>query len=175
VEVPSHPNRGPLAPVGDNVPHPALPGRSLLLWQLARLVHDRPEVITGPLSRTPRTFLPGDWKLGNLGTHPDGRTILLDWASLEHQGIDTNGWWDRQLDLCMIAIMAAFGWEKALGDTDELSSRPGWEGRHVRTVILLVSERGLRCGFSFLCWVRAPRPQPFREVSSAGCPRRLAW
>ena len=22
----------------------------------------------------------GDWKLGNLGAHPDGRTILLDWA-----------------------------------------------------------------------------------------------
>jgi hypothetical protein len=21
-----------------------------------------------------------DWKMGNLGTHPDGRTILLDWA-----------------------------------------------------------------------------------------------
>ena len=58
----------------------ALPGRSPRLWQLARLVHDRPEVITGPLSRTPRTFLPGDWKMGNLGSHPDGRTILLDWA-----------------------------------------------------------------------------------------------
>ena len=134
----------------------ALPGRSLLLRQLARLVHDRPEVITEPLSRTPRTFLPGDWKLGNIGTHPDGRTILLDWgfpgagpacwdlcwylalnrarlpepkeavisrfrASLEHHGIDTSGWWEQQLDLCMIAIMATFGWEKALGDTDELS------------------------------------------------------
>jgi hypothetical protein len=24
--------------------------------------------------------LPGDWKLGNLGAHPDGRTILLDWT-----------------------------------------------------------------------------------------------
>lgn len=22
----------------------------------------------------------GDWKLGNLGTLPDGRTVLLDWA-----------------------------------------------------------------------------------------------
>jgi hypothetical protein len=134
----------------------ALPGRSPLLWQLARLVHDRPEVITEPLSRTPPTFLPGDWKLGNLGTHPDGRTILLDWAfpgagpacwdlcwylalnrarlpepkeavisrfraSLEHHGIDTSGWWEQQLDLCMIGIMATFGWEKALGDADELS------------------------------------------------------
>jgi hypothetical protein len=58
----------------------ALPGRSPLLAHAAQLVHDRPEVITGPLARTPRTFVHGDWKMGNLGTHPDGRTILLDWA-----------------------------------------------------------------------------------------------
>ena len=32
------------------------------------------------LATTPVTFLHGDWKLGNLGAHPDGRTILLDWA-----------------------------------------------------------------------------------------------
>ena len=58
----------------------ALPGRSPLLARLARLVHDRPEILAGPLARTPRTFLHGDWKMGNLGAHPDGRTILLDWA-----------------------------------------------------------------------------------------------
>jgi hypothetical protein len=129
----------------------ALPDRSPMMSRLARLVHDRPEVITGPLSGTPRTFLAGDWKMGNLGTHPDGRTILLDWAlpgagpacwdlcwylalnqarlpepkeaaigrfraALEHHGIGTGNWWQQQLDLCMIGIMATFGWEKALGD-----------------------------------------------------------
>jgi len=134
----------------------ALPGRSPLLSRLARLVHDRPEVITEPLAATPGTFLPGDWKLGNLGTHPDGRTILVDWtlpgagpacwelcwylalnrarlpepkeavterfrAGLEHHGIDTSGWWQQQLDLCMIGVMATFGWEKALGDGGELA------------------------------------------------------
>jgi hypothetical protein len=139
----------------------ALPGRSPLLWRLARLVHDRPEVIAGPLSQTPRTFLAVDWKMGNLGTHPDGRTILLDWAfpgagpacwdlcwylalnrarlpepkeaaisrfqaALEGSGIDTGNWWQQQLDLCMIGIMATFSWEKALGDADELS---WWEAR----------------------------------------------
>jgi len=133
-----------------------LPGRSPLLSRLAQLVHDRPEVITGPLAATPYTFLAGDWKLGNLGTHPDGRTILLDWtlpgagpacwelcwylalnrarlpepkeavidrfrAALEHHGIDTRGWWQQQLDLCMIGVMATFGWEKALGDAGELA------------------------------------------------------
>lgn len=133
----------------------ALPGRSPRLWQLAQMVHHRPEVITEPLAETPHTFLAVDWKLGNLGTHPDGRTILLDWAfpgsgpvcwdlcwylalnrarlpepkeavisrfrtALEHQGISTSSWWQRQLDLCMIGIMATFGWEKALGDAREL-------------------------------------------------------
>jgi thiamine kinase-like enzyme len=29
---------------------------------------------------TPTTLSQGDWKCGNLGSHPDGRTILLDWA-----------------------------------------------------------------------------------------------
>ena len=139
----------------------ALAGRSPLLAELARLVHARPEVITGPLGETPRTFLHGDWKLGNLGAHEDGRTILLDWAcpgsgpacwdlcwylalnrarlperkekvirrfrvALEERGIDTGGWWESQLDLCMIGIMATFGWEKALGADDELA---WWQGK----------------------------------------------
>jgi hypothetical protein len=28
----------------------------------------------------PHTFVHGDWKFGNLGSHPDGRTVLLDWG-----------------------------------------------------------------------------------------------
>ncbi|HEX2064218.1 MAG TPA: hypothetical protein VHE80_07325 [Acidimicrobiales bacterium] len=43
------------------------------------LRHD-PTPLTSALAATPSTFLHGDWKLGNLGTAPDGRTILLDWA-----------------------------------------------------------------------------------------------
>ena len=93
--------------------------------------------------------------MGNLGSHPDGRTILLDWAypgsgpacwdlcwylalnrarlpeqkeaaidrfrgALEACGVSTGPWWERQLGLCMIGIMATFGWEKALGDPGEL-------------------------------------------------------
>jgi Phosphotransferase enzyme family len=138
-----------------------LPRRSPLLWNVARLVHERPEVLTGPLGRTPPTFLHGDWKMGNLGSHPDGRTILLDWAypgsgpacwdlcwylalnqarlpeakeaaierfraALEASGVATDPWWQAQLDLCVIGIMATFGWEKALGDAAELD---WWEHR----------------------------------------------
>ena len=31
-------------------------------------------------ARGPQTFVHGDWKFGNLGTLPDGRTVLLDWG-----------------------------------------------------------------------------------------------
>jgi hypothetical protein len=138
-----------------------LPRRSPLLDRVARTVHASPTVLTDPLSALPHTFLHGDWKMGNLGSHPDGRTILLDWAypgagpvcwdlcwymalnqarlpetkeatterlrkALEANGIATEGWWDAQLDLCTVAIMATFAWEKALGDDDELQ---WWEQR----------------------------------------------
>jgi hypothetical protein len=36
--------------------------------------------LVAALRRTPSTLLHGDWKLGNLGTASDGRTILLDWS-----------------------------------------------------------------------------------------------
>jgi hypothetical protein len=136
--------------------------RSPVLSAAARSVHEDPAILTTRLGRLPGTFLHGDWKMGNLGSHPDGRTILLDWAypgagpacwdlcwylalnrarlpegkqaaisrfraALESRGISTAGWWQEQLDLCLIGIMATFGWEKALGDQDELS----WWEEHV--------------------------------------------
>ncbi|HEY3239608.1 MAG TPA: phosphotransferase [Acidimicrobiia bacterium] len=139
-----------------------LPERSPLLASMARAVHDQPDLLSRPLAATPPTFLHGDWKMGNLGTHPDGRTILLDWAypgsgpacwdlcwylalnrarlpeskeaaierfraALEAAGIATEGWWQTQIDLCVIGMMATIGWEKALGDDDEL----GWWERQV--------------------------------------------
>jgi hypothetical protein len=39
-----------------------------------------PWVLAEALAATPTTFLHGDWKMGNLGSHLDGRTILLDCA-----------------------------------------------------------------------------------------------
>jgi hypothetical protein len=114
-----------------------------------------PWALVEALRATPWTLLQGDWKMGNLGSHPDGRTILLDWAypgegpachdltwylalnrarlpeskedaiarfrrSLEDHGVATDGWWERQLDLCLLGSVVQIGWEKALGDADEL-------------------------------------------------------
>lgn len=52
-------------------------------------------------------------------------------SELEAAGIPTGNWWDRQLDLCVVAIMAAFGWEKALGDDAEL----GWWADRVAAAV----------------------------------------
>lgn len=38
-----------------------------------------PTPLVEALAATPSTLVHGDWKLGNLGSRPDGRTILLDW------------------------------------------------------------------------------------------------
>ena len=55
--------------------------------------------------------------------------------ALEGQGVDTDGWWDRQLGLALLGGALQFGWEKALGDdTDELE---WWEERAVEGARLL--------------------------------------
>ena len=46
---------------------------------LRRLAAD-PWPLVEALSATPATLIHADWKLGNLGSHPDGRTVVLDWA-----------------------------------------------------------------------------------------------
>ncbi len=42
------------------------------------LVHE-PSPLVDALDATPQTFVHGNWKLDNLGTDDDGRTVLLDW------------------------------------------------------------------------------------------------
>ena len=40
---------------------------------------------------------------------------------LNQAGVDTSGWFEKQIDLCLLGMIACFGWEKALGDDDELA------------------------------------------------------
>ncbi|MGH7747383.1 MAG: phosphotransferase, partial [Candidatus Dormibacteria bacterium] len=47
--------------------------------RLVRGVLDDVSPLVLALEATPQTLIHGDWKLGNMGAHPDGRTILLDW------------------------------------------------------------------------------------------------
>jgi hypothetical protein len=113
-----------------------------------------PGPLVAALESTPQTFVHGNWKLDNLGSDAEGRTVLLDWESpgrgaglsdlawylaincrrlpeskeatiaayreaLEALGVDTDGWWDRQLDLSLLGALVQFGWEKALGGYDD--------------------------------------------------------
>jgi hypothetical protein len=41
--------------------------------------------------------------------------------ALESAGVATGAWWDRQLGLCLLAMAATMGWEKAVGDAEELA------------------------------------------------------
>lgn len=41
---------------------------------------DDPFPLVAALERGPQTLVHSDWKAGNLGSLPDGRTVLLDWA-----------------------------------------------------------------------------------------------
>ena len=57
-----------------------LPERAPRLHDLVRGVHRDPAGLSVALRATPQTFVAGDWKFGNVGHRPDGRTILIDWA-----------------------------------------------------------------------------------------------
>ncbi|HEX7168717.1 MAG TPA: phosphotransferase [Acidimicrobiales bacterium] len=49
--------------------------------------------------------------------------VIADFrAALERHGVDTTPWWELQLALALLGTVVQFGWEKALGDDDEL----GW-------------------------------------------------
>jgi hypothetical protein len=39
-----------------------------------------PDALVTALRGTPMSFVHGDWKLGNVGTATDGRTVLIDWT-----------------------------------------------------------------------------------------------
>lgn len=54
--------------------------------------------------------------------HTKESTIDAFHDGLGRHGVDTAGWWERQLGLCLLGGLVQFGWEKALGDDNEL----GW-------------------------------------------------
>ena len=47
--------------------------------QVARALAADPWPLVAALDETPQTFVHADWKMGNLGSRPDGRTTLIDW------------------------------------------------------------------------------------------------
>ncbi len=53
--------------------------------------------------------------------HTKESTIADFRVALARHGVDIGGWWDRQLALGLLGGLVQFGWEKALGDDDELA------------------------------------------------------
>ena len=50
------------------------------IFELIDSLRRDPSPLVAAARTTPLTFIHGDWKLGNLGTATDGRTILIDWT-----------------------------------------------------------------------------------------------
>jgi hypothetical protein len=53
--------------------------------------------------------------------HTKESTIADFRAALVRHGLDVEPWWDEQLGLCTVGTLVQFGWEKALGDDEELA------------------------------------------------------
>jgi hypothetical protein len=65
------------------------------------------------------------WYLAlNRARLPESKEASIDAlrSSLEARGVATASWWDAQVALCLLGALVQFGWEKALGDDEEL----GW-------------------------------------------------
>jgi hypothetical protein len=64
------------------------------------------------------------WYLAlNTARLPRGKEASIDAyrTALERRGIDTRAWWDRGIELALLGAFLQFGWEKALGDDEELA------------------------------------------------------
>jgi hypothetical protein len=68
---------------------------------------------------------------------PEGDAVVG--TGVHGAGISTAGWFEAQLDLCLVGVMACFAWEKALGEEYELR---WWEAR----VGQAVHRQGLNAG-----------------------------
>lgn len=72
-------------PDAERVPHIAAEGWARFAEESSQGAEildlcEAPWPLVDALDAMPQTFLHGDWKMGNLGSHPDGRTVLIDWA-----------------------------------------------------------------------------------------------
>jgi len=48
-------------------------------WDVVAPLLDEPAPAVAVCERGPKTYLHGDWKMGNLGRRADGRVVLVDW------------------------------------------------------------------------------------------------
>jgi hypothetical protein len=93
------------------------------LAALITTVQQRPEPLVAALGQTPASFLHGDWKMGNLGEHPDGRTILVDCA---YPGSGPPCW-DLMWYLALNRARIPVGKTEVIAQFRDALARRGWD------------------------------------------------
>jgi len=58
--------------------------------------------------------------------HTKESTAIAFRSALGRHGIATDGWWERQLGLCLLGAVVQFGWEKALGEGPDQATELEW-------------------------------------------------
>jgi hypothetical protein len=103
-------------------------------WKMGNL-GSRPTAETVVLDWAYPGEAPPAWELAwylalNRARIPESKadTIARYRQALEGAGVATGRWWDRQLGLCLLAMAATMGWEKAVGDAAELA----WWSEHAQ-------------------------------------------
>ena len=69
-----------------------LPQVSPRLAELVLPLHQDPTPLLAALGRVPHTLVHGDWKAANLGSHTDGRTVLLDFGEVPGEASPSPTW-----------------------------------------------------------------------------------
>jgi aminoglycoside phosphotransferase (APT) family kinase protein len=124
--------------------------------QVAAALTADPGPLVEALAGTPATLVHGDWKFGNLGSHPDGRTVLLDWGWPGRAGPLVDLAWYLAVNCDRLpeskeSTIAAY--RRALADRG--AATDGWWERQLELALL--------GGYLQLGW------------SKAGDPAELAW
>jgi len=118
-----HRDPGTLAGLLEETPQTFIAGD----WKMGNL-GSRPTGETVVLDWAYPGEAPPAWELAwylalNRSRIPESKsdTIARYRQALEAAGVATDVWWDRQLDLCLLAMAATLGWEKVVGESDEVA------------------------------------------------------
>ena len=159
----------------DRVVHHIGPGWAALataapdLHAYAAALATDPSPLGAVLDDTPRTLVHGDWKAGNLGSHPDGRTILVDWAWPGRSGgcVDLAWYLAVNCDLLPEPKEAAIEAYREALERRGIATR-GWFGRQLEVALL--------GAFVQLGWSKAGQPAELTWWAGRVLPtaRRLA-
>jgi hypothetical protein len=107
-----------------------LPGAAPALARAVTPLHEEPGPLVNALARLPHTFVHGDWKAANVGSHADGRTVLLDFGEVpgEASPLADLGWYlALNADLLPESKDATLTRYRAALERHGVDTAPWWE------------------------------------------------